>query len=92
MEQRDVVVFQDAQVDIPAAKSKTPAQHVDDAVGQRVEFTEIVAAIALDVDQGFPITEPHGQVTDRVCEVHYCHCSFSVRACGARPLRSSSRV
>ncbi|MNW21723.1 hypothetical protein D3C71_2228000 [compost metagenome] len=62
MEQGDVVVLEDAEIDVSAAKLQALAHHVDDAVGQRMEFAEVVASIALDVDQGFPVAKAHGEV------------------------------
>ncbi|MNE96075.1 hypothetical protein D3C80_1942380 [compost metagenome] len=61
----NVVVFQDAEVDIATTQLKAVAHHVDDAVAERMQFTEGVAAVALDVDQGLAIAVAHGKVADR---------------------------
>ncbi|MNN01719.1 hypothetical protein D3C81_1143460 [compost metagenome] len=71
VQQGNVVVFEDAQADIAAAQLQAVAHHVDDAVGQRVQLAEGVAALALDIDQGLAVAEAHGKVAHRAREIHF---------------------
>ncbi|MNT46952.1 hypothetical protein D3C72_1836280 [compost metagenome] len=73
VQEREVVVLQDAEGDIAAAQAKTGAHHVGDAVGQPVQLAERVAPAALDVDQRFLCGELHGNLPHDAGEVHV-HC------------------
>ncbi|MNQ97634.1 hypothetical protein D3C85_1132900 [compost metagenome] len=75
MHQGQVVVVEDAQVDIAAAQAKALAEHVGDAVGERMQLAEGVAALALDVDQRFAVGETYGEVAHGAGKIHSCrHC------------------
>ncbi|MCY1452475.1 hypothetical protein D9M71_693960 [compost metagenome] len=53
VQQRQVVVFQNAQCGIAALQLEPGAQQIGDLVGQAVQFIETIPPVALDVDQRF---------------------------------------
>ncbi|MNE85290.1 hypothetical protein D3C80_1822750 [compost metagenome] len=55
VQQRQVVVLQDAQGDVAAMQIQAGAQHVGDAIGEQMQLAEAVAPVALDVHQRFVV-------------------------------------
>ncbi|MNO36465.1 hypothetical protein D3C76_265340 [compost metagenome] len=71
MQQRQVVVLQDAQVHVAAPQLQAFAHHVDDPVGESVQLDEAVAPAALDIDQRFAVAMANGELGEGAREVHF---------------------
>ncbi|MNN18900.1 hypothetical protein D3C81_1321200 [compost metagenome] len=71
VQQRQVVVLQDAQVHVAAPQLQAFAHHVDDPVGESVQLGEAVAPAALDVDQRFAVAMANGELGEGAREVHF---------------------
>ncbi|MCY1346972.1 hypothetical protein D9M69_330700 [compost metagenome] len=70
VQQREIVVLQDAQRRVAALQVQAAAHHVDDAVGQPMQLIEAVAPVALDVHQGFLVGVALCDLAHDAGEVH----------------------
>ncbi|MCY1518997.1 hypothetical protein D9M68_537350 [compost metagenome] len=87
MQQRQVVVVQNAEVGVTPAQCQLLAHHVDNTVGQCVQLAVRVAPLPLEVNQRLAISPAHCNLRHQAREVDLHAVSYRPRCTVLAPLR-----